>query len=220
MGMNAVMDTLNAAYKVKENRSLFKQYAVATGLTLGIAFLLVISVVIVLAGDKIARALSPGNILAITWKVAQWPTGARADLIGFCDYELLCCQSSQSAVTLGDAGRNCRRDPLAGGVLWAADLSAVRFHLQRWVRFSGRSYCSASLVLLEWNRGAFRSRDQWRSRKSRCFSRRRATKKHISIESRLTAKAQDALSAKMGIRVMTKDSDRRELLPCVTSSAT
>src|SRR2546427_1563916 len=83
MGMSAIMDTLNAAYKVKENRSLFKQYAVATGLTLGIAFLLVISVVIVLAGDKIARALSPGNILAIAWKVVQWPLALALILLAF-----------------------------------------------------------------------------------------------------------------------------------------
>jgi membrane protein len=73
MGMSAVMDTLNAAYDLKESRSLLKQYAVAVGLTLGIALLLVVSVVIVLFGDAIVDALSHGGVMADAWKIAQWP---------------------------------------------------------------------------------------------------------------------------------------------------
>ncbi len=73
MGMSAVMDTLNAAYDVKESRSLLEQYAVAVGLTLGSALLLVISVVIVLFGDTIVEALSHGGVIADVWKIAQWP---------------------------------------------------------------------------------------------------------------------------------------------------
>ena len=73
MGMIAVMDTLNAAYDVKESRSLLKQYALAVGLTLGIALLLVISAVIVLFGDTIVDALSHGGVIADVWKIAQWP---------------------------------------------------------------------------------------------------------------------------------------------------
>ena len=83
MGMSAIMDTLNAAFKVKETRSLFKQYAVAIGLTVGIALLLVISVVIVVFGDAIINALSPGNIVAIAWRIAQWPLVLAPILLAF-----------------------------------------------------------------------------------------------------------------------------------------
>jgi membrane protein len=72
LGMSAVMDTLNAAYKVKETRSLFKQYAVATGLTVGIAVVVVLSVVIMVFGNKIVDAILPGSAVAIAWKIAQW----------------------------------------------------------------------------------------------------------------------------------------------------
>jgi membrane protein len=83
MGMSAIMDTLNSAYKVKETRSMIKQYAVATGLTVGIALLLVVSVVIVVFGSTIVNALSPGNVPAITWKIAQWPLALALILLAF-----------------------------------------------------------------------------------------------------------------------------------------
>jgi membrane protein len=83
MGMSAVMDTLDAAYEVKETRPLWKQYAVATGLTLGITLLLVVSVIIVLAGDKIVHAISPGTIIEHAWKIAQWPLALALMLLAF-----------------------------------------------------------------------------------------------------------------------------------------
>lgn len=83
MGMTAVMDTLNAAYQAKETRSFLKQYAVATGLTVGIALLMVISVVIVVFGDMIVNALAPGNIVAVAWKIAQWPLVLALILLAF-----------------------------------------------------------------------------------------------------------------------------------------
>lgn len=76
MGMSAVMDTLNAAYNVKETRSRFKQYVVATALTLAITVLLVAILVLVVFGDTILGALSHGyigKIFAQTWTIAQWP---------------------------------------------------------------------------------------------------------------------------------------------------
>ena len=82
-GMSAVMDTLNAAYGVKENRSLIKQYAVAIGLTLGITLLLVISVAIVLFGDGIVERLSRASIIATVWKIAQWPLALALILFAF-----------------------------------------------------------------------------------------------------------------------------------------
>ncbi len=75
MGMNAIMDTLNAAYGVKETRSFIKQYAVAVGLTLGIAVLLISGILAVVLGNDAAGRLFAGNFAHIAWKVLQWPLG-------------------------------------------------------------------------------------------------------------------------------------------------
>ncbi len=72
MGMSAIMDTLNAAYNVKETRSLIRQYAVAIGLTFGIALWLVISIVAVIMGNALAGEPSGGNVVATAWRIALW----------------------------------------------------------------------------------------------------------------------------------------------------
>ena len=73
MGMSAVMNTLNAAYKVKETRSLIKQYSIAIGLTFGLTLLTVVSLLIVVLGDQLVGYFSTGNFIAIVWKITQWP---------------------------------------------------------------------------------------------------------------------------------------------------
>jgi membrane protein len=73
MGMSAVMDTLNAAYKVKETRSLLKQYAIAIGLTLGLTLLVVLSLLIIVLGNELVGYFSPGNVIGFVWKMTQWP---------------------------------------------------------------------------------------------------------------------------------------------------
>jgi len=83
MGMTAVMNTLNSAYKVKETRSLVKQYAVALGLTVGIALLLILSIVVVLVGDRLATEIVPGHIVATIWKIMQWPIALSVLLLLF-----------------------------------------------------------------------------------------------------------------------------------------
>ena len=83
MGMSAVMDTLNAAYRVNETRSLFKQYLVAIGLTCGIALLLIVSIVIAILGDNLVGPLSHGNWIAILWKIMQWPLALALLLFAF-----------------------------------------------------------------------------------------------------------------------------------------
>jgi membrane protein len=75
MGMGAIMSTLNAAYKVPETRSLFRQYLVAIELTAGIAVLLITSVLIAVFGDDVIAALASGNFVFAVWKIAKWPLG-------------------------------------------------------------------------------------------------------------------------------------------------
>ena len=72
MGVSAIMDTLNATYKVKESRSLFAQYATAIGLTVGITVLVVLSLLVVILGNQFLESIAPGGIVSVVWKIAQW----------------------------------------------------------------------------------------------------------------------------------------------------
>ena len=144
-GVRAVMDTLNAAYRVKESRSLFKQYAVAVGLTLAIAILLVIAVIIVVFGNTIINALSLGNAVAFMWKVAQWPLVLALALLAF-------------AVTYYLAPDLKRREwhwvspgAIAGVALWMVVSIALRVYLHFFNSYSA-TYGSLGgvIVLLLW----------------------------------------------------------------------
>ena len=73
MGMSAVMDTLNAAYNVKETRSLIKQYAIAVSLTLGLTLLAVASLLIVVLGDQFVSNFALGDVIALVWRIMKWP---------------------------------------------------------------------------------------------------------------------------------------------------
>lgn len=145
MGMGAVMNTLNAAFGVKESRSLFKQYAVAIGLTVGIALLLVMALVIVVFGDAISNALSSGNIIGIAWKVLQWPLAFALILLAF-------------AITYYFAPnlRNRRwhwvtPGAIAGVILWMAVSIGLRIYLHFFGTYSvGYGSLGAVMVLLLW----------------------------------------------------------------------
>jgi membrane protein len=145
MGMSAIMDTLNAAYKVKETRSLIKQYAVATGLTVGIALLLVISVVIVVFGDTILNALSPGNLLATIWKIAQWPLSLALILLAF-------AITYYFAPNLRDRHWHwVTPGSIVGVILWLVVSMGLRIYLHFFGTYSvGYGSLGAVIVLLLW----------------------------------------------------------------------
>ncbi len=83
LGMGAIMDTLNAAYKVAETRSLITQYAVAIGLTFAIAVLMIVSILAVITGNSLAGTLSAPNVLVTAWKITQWTLGFASLLLAF-----------------------------------------------------------------------------------------------------------------------------------------
>ena len=83
MGMGAVMDTLNAAYRVKETRSLSKQYAVAIGLTCGIGVLLVLSIVTAIYGGKVIALFSGTLIGTALLNVVRWSMVLGVILLAF-----------------------------------------------------------------------------------------------------------------------------------------
>lgn len=82
-GMNAVIDTMNAVYRVKEKRSLARQYGTAVGLTIVIALLLMVSIGILLFGKAMAHGLGRGVFFQVLWSVMQWIVVLAFTLLAF-----------------------------------------------------------------------------------------------------------------------------------------
>src|SRR4029077_14151766 len=71
-GISAIMNTLNAEYQVRESRSFIRKNAIAIGLSVASASLILSAVTIVLAGGPVTAAFSHG-IFSIFLKILQWP---------------------------------------------------------------------------------------------------------------------------------------------------
>jgi membrane protein len=75
--MNAVEDALNAVYKVKESRALWKTYGIALILTVSASLLIIAALTVFLYGDVLVQLVS--NTVGLkpafywTWRIAQWP---------------------------------------------------------------------------------------------------------------------------------------------------
>lgn len=79
-GVDAVRAALNLAYDVKESRPLWKTEAVAFGVTIGGAVLILVSVALLVAGGDfgfwIARHLRVDAAYVLVWSWARWPVVA------------------------------------------------------------------------------------------------------------------------------------------------
>ena len=85
--MTNVMDTLNAAYNVREGRSFFRFRAIAVWLTVAIGILIVVALTIVLYGNGIADSVGAlvglSTVTTWIWKIAQWPVAVFFLLFSF-----------------------------------------------------------------------------------------------------------------------------------------
>jgi membrane protein len=143
-GMSAVMDTLNAEYEVHEGRSFIKRNAVALGLTLAVAILLIGAVAIVLAGGPTAEAFS-GGIVKIVIKIVQWPVAIGLVLLGFALVYFFAPDVKEQKwhwITPG---------AIAGVALWLTASFTLKAYLHFFDRYSA-TYGSlgAVIVLLLW----------------------------------------------------------------------
>jgi membrane protein len=76
-GMNALEDALNAVYKVKESRPLWKTYGIALILTVSASLLIIAALTVFLYGGALVQIVSNSvglkPVFYWTWKIAQWP---------------------------------------------------------------------------------------------------------------------------------------------------
>jgi membrane protein len=86
-GMGAVISTLNAAYGVKESRPWWKAQALAVGLTVALALLIISALALVLYGGSIgewvAGRLALGDAFTLAWGVLQWLVVLATVLLAF-----------------------------------------------------------------------------------------------------------------------------------------
>ena len=147
--MTNVMDTLNAAYNVREARSFLRFRAIATGLTVGIGILMVIALTIVLYGNGIANTVGGlvglGGAATWTWKIAQWPVAVFFLLLSFALIYYFGPDVEFPVWHWISPGA------LAGVFLWAAVSFALRVYLHFFNSYS-KTYGSlgAVMILLLW----------------------------------------------------------------------
>ena len=75
--MNALEDALNAVYKIKESRPLWKTYGIAVILTISASLLIIAALTVFLYGDVLVQLVS--NTVSLKpawywiWRILQWP---------------------------------------------------------------------------------------------------------------------------------------------------
>ena len=73
----SMCNTLNAAYDITESRPWWKVRLVALGLTVGLAFFILVSMTLIIAGPTLAERIADTMRLVAafewTWKILQWP---------------------------------------------------------------------------------------------------------------------------------------------------
>lgn len=75
-GTTAIMQSLNVAYEVREDRPWWKQKVIALGLTLALATLVLSALGLTLFGGRAADFLGShgfGTAIVVFWKKVQWP---------------------------------------------------------------------------------------------------------------------------------------------------
>jgi membrane protein len=73
----SLVTTLNAAYDITEGRPWWKVRLLAIGLTIGLAFFILVSMTLVVAGptlaERVAEWMRLGPVFEWGWKILQWP---------------------------------------------------------------------------------------------------------------------------------------------------
>src|SRR5436190_21552556 len=86
-GMNALGQSLNAAYDVRETRPWWKVRLISIALTIALSVLIISALLIVLYGGQFGHELAgmihEGVAFAFFWRILQWPIALTFVLIAF-----------------------------------------------------------------------------------------------------------------------------------------
>jgi membrane protein len=124
--MVAIIDALNRAYDVEDQRPWWKQRLTAILLTVGVALFLLVSFTLIVAGPQLAELvagrLGLGSVFEWTWKIAQWPLvfGLVATAVGLIYYFAPDVDQDFAWITPGS---------LAATLLWLVGSLAFRLYV-------------------------------------------------------------------------------------------
>lgn len=86
-GLGAITETLNNAYDLKESRPWWKQRLTAISLTIALSVLIILALVLIVAGGRIAEWLAVtygfGPVFPMAWKIIQWPVVLGCMILAF-----------------------------------------------------------------------------------------------------------------------------------------
>jgi membrane protein len=148
-GITALMDTLNAAYDVKETRGWIKLHARAIALTLELAFLIIAALTLILFGGKIGETIAAkiglGKVFEVAWKILQWPVVLLALATAFGSIYYFAPNLKKPQWYWVSPGA------VVGTALWLAVSFAFKLYLQFFNSYS-KTYGSlgAVIILMVW----------------------------------------------------------------------
>jgi membrane protein len=146
--MNAIVDTLNRAYGVKEARPWWKIQLLAIILTVVMSLFVLISFTLVVSGPEIAETITARvgltPIFAWTWKIVQWPVVFVLISIGFGLVYYLAPDAEQRWPWILPGSRFAT-------ILWLLISVGFRFYVMHFGQFN-KTYGSlgAAIVVLLW----------------------------------------------------------------------
>jgi len=86
-GLSAITESLNTAYDLTETRPWWKQRLTAISLTMALSVLIILALVLVVAGGRIAEGLASaygfGPVFPLAWKIVQWPVVLACMILAF-----------------------------------------------------------------------------------------------------------------------------------------
>ena len=149
MGVSAIMDALNKAYEVEEERPWWKAKLLSIVLTIGFGLLLIIAIVSFLYGSRLLKFLAVeagvAEWWAIIWSYAQWPVVVAFVVIAFA---LLYRYAPDLH---GAKWAHVWPGAVSGAILWLLVSFGLRMYLTYFNRYNA-TYGSlgAVIILLLW----------------------------------------------------------------------
>ena len=147
--MSAIIDGLNKAYEIKDERPWWKSQLLSIFLTIALSIFTVIALAIVLYGNRIgefvANKAGLGRQFEIAWRIVQWPIGLGIVLLAF----VLLYRYAPDL--RGLKIRNVAPGAMIAVVLWLVVSIGLRIYLHYFDHY-GATYGSlgAVIILMLW----------------------------------------------------------------------
>jgi membrane protein len=146
--MVAIIDTLNAAYRVREGRPWWKVRVTAIVLTIGAALFILVSFSLVLIGPTLATTLADslhlGPVFEWTWKILQWPVSFGLASLGIMWIYYFAPDVEQKWVWLAPGS-------IFATTLWLAASLGFKYYVANWGNYTETyGLLGAVMILLLW----------------------------------------------------------------------